>query len=257
MGARGYSNSEPVHEVSISQPFYFGIYPVTQAQFAAWTESENIDHENEFHGNPNHPAENMDWHQAREWCEWLMTVCNKIPDGFRARLPTEAEWEYACGSWCDSTAGRIYTEYHTGDGESALCEAGWFGALSGGGNNSQNNTRVVGQLSANRFGFYDMHGNVDEWCLDVYESDTYRSRPAGICNPFYEGGDCHRADPFKLSAPRDGAYRVIRGGSWLNLAVNCRAACRYRRPPDDRFGDLGFRVGLFPVRSCQTKQPAV
>lgn len=83
MGARGYSNSEPVHEVSITQPFYFGIYPVTQAQFAAWTESENIEHENEFHGNPNHPAENMDWHQAREWCEWLMTVCNKIPDGFR------------------------------------------------------------------------------------------------------------------------------------------------------------------------------
>ena len=120
MGSRGYDREQPVHRVTITKPFYLGIYPVTQAQFAVWTNVCGIDHNNSFPDKPNNPAESMDWMQAGNWCDWLMEASNQIPEGFRVRLPSEAEWEFACSSWCESSAGRIYSEYHTGDGDSAF-----------------------------------------------------------------------------------------------------------------------------------------
>ena len=183
MGARGYINSEPVHRVRITRPFYLGIYPVTQAQFAVWAESLNLDYTTGFGDNPRHPASNMDWTQARQWCEWFNSVIESLPVGYAARLPTEAEWEYACASWCETGTDRVYTEYYTGDGSAALSKAGWYGVSDGSGNNTQPNTRDVGRLVSNQFGLFDMHGNVDEWCLDVYRRNTYRYRADSVRNP--------------------------------------------------------------------------
>jgi len=255
MGARGYPASEPVHKIRITRPFYLGIVPVTQKQFGVWTAMDQIDHANEYPDNPNHPAENMDWQQTRDWCDWLGKVTDAMPEGFYPRLPTEAEWEYACASWQETSVGRVYTDYHTGDGEAALKAAGWYGSYSGG-NNEQASTRVVGQCQANRNGLFDMHGNVFEWCLDIFEKHAYRFSPHEICDPYVDETGAQRANPYNLPIAASNADRVIRGGSWLVPAALCRAAFRVNWPPDDRSGGRGFRVGLFPVQSCQQNSAA-
>ena len=266
MGSRGhFPQEEPVHEVEITQDFYLGVYPVTQAQFRQWTQSENIDHQNEFEGKDDHPAESMDWQQARQFCDWLMSQENAktiIPQGYRARLPTEAEWEYACASWHDGaqhpehTGARRYTEYHTGDGDGALREAGWYGYYTDRGNVTAEGTQPVGQFQANQFGLHDMHGNVFEWCLDAWDADAYRSRAPSVCNPLIGDSSGRVFDPFDVQS--DDAFRVLRGGSWNFRAANCRAAYRGRDQPGFRYGNrfIGFRVGLFPVLSYQPDQPA-
>ena len=262
MGSRGhFPQEEPVHEVEITQDFYLGVYPVTQAQFRQWTQSENIDHQNEFEGKDDHPAESMDWQQARQFCDWLMSQENAktiIPQGYRARLPTEAEWEYACASWHDGaqhpehTGARRYTEYHTGDGDGALREAGWYGYYADRGNMTAEGTQPVGQFQANQFGLHDMHGNVFEWCLDAWDSDAYRTRASSVCNPLIGDSSGRVFDPFDVQS--DDAFRVLRGGSWGGQATGCRAAYRFGYRPGNRFGIYGFRVGLFPVRSHQLDQ---
>ncbi|MCF7960510.1 MAG: formylglycine-generating enzyme family protein [Pirellula sp.] len=216
MGSRGDSHrEEPRHPVRITRPFYLGTFPVTQQQFAQW----RPEHENGFPNNPLHPAENLDWHDATQYCSWLNIVCGiQLPERYKVGLPTEAQWEYACRAGTD-------TEYYTGDGESALAEAGWYGG------NSESKTQLVGQLQGNDFGLYDMHGNVYEWCADAFDEHAYRKRVNNICDPFVDGAN--------------NAYRVIRGGCWVDSPWFCRSAFRYRRRPDGRFGDLGFRVCLF------------
>jgi sulfatase-modifying factor enzyme 1 len=96
MGARGeYRSEEPIHRVRITRPFYLGTFPVTQAQFAAWTQSVGIEHKNGFLGNPSHPAESMEWHQAVAFCDWLTQTCLRqtlepqLSPGCAAGLPTE------------------------------------------------------------------------------------------------------------------------------------------------------------------------
>ena len=262
MGARGYeTNEEPVHEVEITQDFYLGVYPVTQAQFRAWTLAQGIKHKNEFEGKDQHPAENLNWHEARRYCHWLMQLdsAHLIPEGFQARLPTEAEWEYACSAWQETEVGRIYTEYHTGDGVGALQQAGWFGAFED--DNQRNvldtSTQAAGQLTCNRHGLHDMHGNVWEWCLDAFDSAEYR-RSAGLCfDPFCADENGSRIHPCTVPlelSDQDGTNRVLRGGSWNIHATGCRAAFRLRVHPGARLRAGGFRVGLFPV-PCQQEQP--
>ncbi len=123
MGSRGrFPDEEPVHLVKITQPFWLGETPVTQEQFAVWTDAEGIGHKNQFGGRPNHPAENLTWRDAITYCAWLGKVTwSQLPKDSRfACLPTEAEWEYACRA-------KTETEFYSGDGEEALRAVGWFG----------------------------------------------------------------------------------------------------------------------------------
>ncbi len=142
-------------------------------------------------------------------------------------MPTEAEWEYACRG--GATAFRTF---HYGNSLSSS-QANFLDRFPVKGNKGYYLARTckVGSYRPNAFGLYDMHGNVSEWCLDWYDKDYY---PAGGTR-----------DP---SGPREGSYRVIRGGSWNNPAGFCRAANRAYFSPGYRIGDTGFRVALVPAK---------
>lgn len=241
MGARGYDASEePIHTVRITRPFYMGVYPVTQAQFRVWTTVAEIQHKNGFSGDNRcrHPAENLDWLQASAFCIWLNeTHSESFPAGYHAGLPTEAQWEYACRAGSD-------TDYHTGDGKTALAVAGWYAG------NAESETHPVGTRAANAFGLYDMHGNVWEWCLDAWDADAYKQRISGICDPMVTASDVRTTE--------ENADRVIRGGSWFNSAGFCRASYRFGWRPVFRDWNRGFRVCLFfgpvPIQTAGTAE---
>ena len=234
MGSRGYNyDEEPVHRVRIVGDFWMAETPVTQAQFGLWTVAEKVEHKNHFDGHPDHPAESMDWRQAAAYCSWLGRVKPaEMPEGFTlACLPAEAEWEYACRA-------RTETDYHTGDGEAALAKTGWFGEDWGNGS-----THPVRQKIPNLFGLHDMHGNVSEWCRDVYDARAYRKRLDAWAGREWT----------LLHAGRDAQYwgiedrrhtRVLRGGSWFDSAVICRSANRFGIASDVRYSYFGFRVCL-------------
>ena len=248
MGQRGlYADEEPVHTVRITREFYLGRFPVTQLQFAAWTNSaayaawlrgpgkklgENP-HENHFAANPEHPAENLTWHAATAFCEWLTAACgDQLPPGITAaRLPTEAEWEYAC------RAGTT-TQFYTGDDEKGLEAAAWFGE-----DWETGSTHPVGLKVPNPRGLYDLHGNVWEWCLDGWDEHAYKQRPNAVVDP-------------ETPAPKN-PPRVVRGGSWINSARGCRAAYRVRNAPDSRAGAVGFRVCLVPGPGQASRSGAI
>jgi formylglycine-generating enzyme required for sulfatase activity len=223
MGTRGeYADEEPIHRVRLTQPFYLGQFPVTQAQYAAF----RPDHQNEFPGDSRRPVENVSWNDAMAYCAWLNDRSSVVwPAGlveFTARLPSESQWEYAC-------RGGTETEFHTGDGAIALAAAGWYGG------NSNDQTHPVGLKAPNALGLYDMHGNVWEWCADPWLEDSYKLRVDGVCDP----------EVTEQEVEGD-VLRVVRGGSWFLWARYCRAANRYRFGPEDRNRNLGFRVCLFP-----------
>jgi formylglycine-generating enzyme required for sulfatase activity len=130
------------------------------------------------------------------------------------RLPTEAEWEYACRA---DEPGRFCTGNDTG----AVAEFCWYGDNAGGG------PQAVGTKRANAWGLADMHGNVWEWCRDRYDSRYYARSPA--------------SDP---TGPADGKWRSLRGGSWNNPVLDCRSAVRCGFPPDYAADTIGFRVAM-------------
>jgi formylglycine-generating enzyme required for sulfatase activity len=150
------------------------------------------------------PVEQVSWLNAQEFIRKL----NQLNDGYVYRLPTEAEWEYAC------RAGS------TGDYAGDLDSMAWYDK------NSDNQTHVVGTKQPNAFGLYDMHGNVSEWCEDYYH-DRYTGAPSDG-SAWLSGGEMK--------------YRVLRGGSWYNGATNARSANRFKYGPDFRFNYVGFRV---------------
>jgi formylglycine-generating enzyme required for sulfatase activity len=236
MGQRGASDrEEPVHRVVIpeDEDFWMGETPVTQAQFACWTAEEGVEHWNNFADRPDHPAESMDWYQAVRFCEWLTCLAQLLPGVDLARLPSEAEWEYACRAGTE-------TEYYCGDGEAALPEVAWYDSNSG------RQTQPVAKKSENAWGLHDMHGNVWEWCADVWDARAYRKRIdgwaarawtidlAGQDVSYWTDEDRQRKSP----------VRVLRGGSWGDAAWDCRSAVRGWYGPSERAGILGFRVCL-------------
>jgi len=153
----------------------------------------------------------VSWNDAVEFCRRLSKLPEEKAAGHVYRLPTEAEWEYAC------RAGTT-TEYSFGDFESQLGEYAWFNG------NSDETTHPVGQKKANPWGLYEMHGNVWEWCQDWHSADYYGSSPP--------------ADP---QGPTRGSSRVLRGGSWC-CPRDVRSANRGRVGPDSRGSNVGFRV---------------
>ena len=203
----GREHGETQHLVKIPRPFRLSRFEVTQQQY----ESVRGAAPSHFKGAYN-PVEGVSWRDAVEFCRRLSARREEIAAGRVYRLPTEAEWEYAC------RAGTT-TAYSFGNQENDLVSYGWFKG------NANGTTHPVGQGKPNAFGLYDLHGNVWEWCQDRY--GTYPSGPASD-----EAG------------PRSGSYRVRRGGSWINGTGRLRSAYRRNFAPDVCNFELGFRVAL-------------
>jgi formylglycine-generating enzyme required for sulfatase activity len=202
----GNDNERPQHQV-IVPTFYLGKYEVTQAQWQALMG----DNPSNFKGDTL-PVEQVSWNEAMEFCKRLT-----VRTGREYRLPSEAEWEYACraGTTAPFAFGAtLSTSQANIDGRSPDTNAG----------ENRQQTTPVGSFQANRFGLFDMHGNVWEWCLDIYRNN-YNGAP--VDGSVWPGG---------------AGYRTIRGGSWLSVADGARSAVRESFPQDDGFAGIGFRI---------------
>jgi formylglycine-generating enzyme required for sulfatase activity len=234
----GEADEKPVRQVAINYSFYMGKYEVTQGQWQAvmgMTLRQQRDKANPSWNlageGDDYPIYYVNWKEAKSFVQRL----NALNDGYTYRLPTEAEWEYAC------RAGT------TGDYSGDLDSVAWYGNNSGNGyidadniwqiENSRNNytTRMLNNGNrthaartkvANGFGLHDMHGNVWEWCEDWYHPD-YEGAPINGSG-WLTGGDQK--------------YRVLRGGSWYEGALGVRSANRYKYAPDSCDSNVGFRV---------------
>jgi len=194
----------PQHLVTLTQAFYMGKYELTQAQWQAVMGSNP----SYFKGD-NLPVDNVSWND----CQTFIQQLNQLGQG-TFRLPTEAEWEYAC------RAGTITRFYWEDDpGYSQIGQYEWYDG------NSSGHTQDIGLKLPNAWGLYDMSGNVWEWCQDWY--GDYPSSP--------------QIDPTGVNS---GSTRVFRGGSWVNVVGSCRSASRYRDDLDVGGNFLGFRVVL-------------
>ena len=243
----GYSDNKPVHEVTITKPFYMGKYEVTQAEYEKYCSYGSSSPSSSYGDGDNYPAYYVSWYDALVYCNkrsmaegftpcysisgstdpskwgtvptssnntWNAVVCNWNANGYR--LPTEAEWEYAARAGDNTVASLTYSG--TSD-VNKLGEYAWYSS------NSNSKTHEVGTKKANGFGLYDMSGNVWEWCWNWW-TNSYDAEA--------EGG----SDPTGSSA---GSYRVGRGGGWDGYSDGCAVSCRNYFGPYSRF-DLGFRV---------------
>jgi formylglycine-generating enzyme required for sulfatase activity len=208
---------QPAHQVTLSYPFWIGRYEVTQAEYQAligWNPS--------LHLGASLPVHNLVWGEAVAYCATLtaqQASHGNVPPGYEYRLPTEAEWEYACragtptefhyGAELFCNQARIYYSTHSGLG----CGPGGPGP--------------VGSYAPNSFGLYDMHGNIWEWCLDTYAPYS----AAAALDPFVTGG----------------THRILRSGCWFFSSILCRSATRAYAWPVSRYDVAGFRVVLGPV----------
>ncbi len=204
------SNEGPQREVTISKPFYLGVTEVTQAHWKAI-----MDTDPSHCKGANRPVERVSWDDAVACCKALSKKTGRT-----VRLPTEAEWEYAC------RAGTT-TPFHTG--QTISTDQANYNARHTYGNGRKgvvhDKTLAVGSFKPNAFGLHDMHGNVLEWCADWYGEKYYAQ--ADTCNP---------------KGPASGSYRIFRGGSWSNYPTTCRAAFRSWLTQNLCNDNNGFRV---------------
>ncbi|HUT35486.1 MAG TPA: formylglycine-generating enzyme family protein [Planctomycetota bacterium] len=252
----GFSHEKPAHRVTLSKAFSMGKHEVTVGQFRRFVEASGYKTDAEkderhkgarvladgkeerredacwrnpyFKQSDDHPVVCVSWNDARAFADWLNATDKAKPAGSSYRLPTEAEWEYACRAgtttwyqwgddpdkgkgWCngpDLAAGKAFP---------TMPVFNW--------DDGYMNTAPVGAFKANAFGLHDMHGNVWEWCQDRYFE-------------FYRGDE---TDP---RGPLDGSLRVLRGGSWINLPCGLRSAHREWTGPESRHNNVGFRLVL-------------
>ncbi|HBC63126.1 MAG TPA: formylglycine-generating enzyme family protein, partial [Planctomycetaceae bacterium] len=194
------------HPVRITKPFLLATTPVTNAQYELFLQAnagfrKPTRWDDRRFNQPQQPVVGVSWNDAVAYCTWA-----------GGRLPTEAEWEYACRA---GSSG----DFCFGDQQEQLPEYAWFDQNSGG------TTQPVGLKLANSWGLQDVHGNVSEWCADWYVSNSYRLLP-GI-------------DP---KGPPEGNGRVLRGGSWNSISDSCSAWYRYYLTPGYRDDNIGFRL---------------
>jgi formylglycine-generating enzyme required for sulfatase activity len=226
-----YPDEGPQHPVAITRPFYLGTYPVTQRQYTAVMGQNPSYFQEARGGGPDHPVERVSWSDAVEFCRRLSDLPEERAAGRAYRLPTEAEWEYACRAGTGAP-------FHYGEALSSRL-ANFNGRYPYGGavrGPNLEQTSRVGSYQPNAFGLYDMHGNVWEWCQDYYDQHYYRKSP--------------REDP---PGPAAGAMRVVRGGSCCNIGRFCRSAYRFGVGPGNRDLDVGLRV----VMTLAGEAPAV
>jgi len=223
----------PLHPVKITKPFYLGVYEVTLGDFKKFVEATGYRTDAEKDGkgadgklngkwttksdfnwrsmgyerSDNEPVVNVTWNDAVAFCEWLSKE-----EGRLYRLPTEAEWEYACRAGTTSS-------YHWGDDESQRDQYVWHGRNSGG------KPHPVGELKPNAFGLYDMNGNAYEYCSDWHSKNPYDTKAV--------------EDP---KGPATGTERVVRSGSWGTDPMHCRSAFRGGAGQTHRNRRDGFRV---------------
>ena len=213
--------AEPAHEVTLTRPISMGVFEVTQREFATVMGGDNSSH---FQGaallrllgqktrSSQYPVEQVDHADAKKFCARLSALPAEKAAGRVYRLPTEAEWEFAC------RAGSK-TSYCFGEDETDLRFSAWFLV------NANEMTHPVGLKAPNAWGLHDMHGNVWEWCADWQEKYPL----ARVTDPL---------------GPEMGSHRICRGGAWANPVLECRSAARYWLTPASRNNTLGFRVAM-------------
>jgi uncharacterized protein (TIGR02996 family) len=222
----------PQHEVEITRPFYLGIYPVTQHEYQQVIGSNPSHFSPEGGGGdqvagmdtPHFPVDNVSWKDGAKFCRRLSAVPEERRQGRRYRLPTEAEWEYACRE-----GGRVLTPFYFGRTLSSA-QANFDGGHPYGGAPAGpylHRTTRVGSYPPNALGLYDLHGNLLEWCADWFDSDYYQHSP--------------RRDPQGPPASPQ-RLRPVRGGPWSGNGHHCRAAIRGGYAPNTRDPYSGFRV---------------
>ncbi len=262
-------DESPSHKVRITRPFHMGVHAVTLGQFRQFVEATHYatdaerndaisspptssrqglggygynseNHTLDADRNPkhswrnvgfpqtdDHPATNVSWNDAAKFCKWLSEKEHKT-----YRLPTEAEWEYACRAgtktrfWSGNDPESLVKIANTYDKSTARVQPEWAKfALKG--NDGFEFTAPVGSFQPNAFGLYDMHGNVWQWVSDFYGADSYAKSPID--------------DP---QGPPSGRKHVRRGGGWATWSFYCRASYRNYNTPQSRYFNLGFRVVL-------------
>lgn len=206
---------ETPHSVTISKDFEMQVTPVTQLQYLAImgvnpSEFSKSEHCKNYDANskscPDNPVEKVSWKDAKSYIKRL----NKLNDGYKYRLPTEAEWEYA------ARAG-TKTSYYFGNDIKNINEYAWYWA------NSKSQTQIVGTKKPNAWGLYDMAGNVWQWTEDNFNGKEYSPNPV--------------VDP---TGPQEGDSKIMRGGSWYNYPKYLRSAMR--GSGNKSYDDVGFRV---------------
>ncbi len=207
MGSNDYGDEKPIHEVKIDHEFAIGKYQVTFEDYDLYCERTGQSKpSDQGWGRGKRPVINVSWDEAVKYCEWLSKETDK-----KYRLPTEAEWEYACRATSQ-------TKWCFGDNENDLKEYAWYSA------NSDSKTQEVREKKPNKFGLFDMHGNVWEWTCSDYGNYSENNHLECSSNNY-------------ASNPRS-----IRGGSWDYVPRDLRSANRYNFSPVSRFGVLGFRL---------------
>jgi formylglycine-generating enzyme required for sulfatase activity len=230
---QGRTRKELQHEVTLTKPFHLGVFEVTQAEYInVMKDVPNFRNRAAFKsdrgGSLQHPMENVEWRNAVEFCKRLSNRSTERKAGRKYRLPTEAEWEYACRA---GSSKPFHFGSSIASGQANFNGNYPYGKAKPGA--YRRKTAKVGSYKPNAYGLFDMHGNVAEWCSDYYDPEYYEDSPAK--NPL--------GPPVGVIETKyDDFFRVVRGGCWVDDARACRSAYRYRAMPATQYRLIGFRV---------------